>query len=295
MSTRKATPGTRENDYGSRPQPNGNGAAPSAEQVAMAEALAHEQGIADEATAIRGEETLLTPKLFMELWPLLKRPIPQAFIKTVGVVTGKPYDSTGIRSVQVQIDRMNNVLTPMWWHDEPEYSEGGKLCKVTVSVDVEGAGVRCTSYGGVDRGSTLGNVYKGSYTNAAKRAFAAVGPGHEVYIGATDLDPDVHEKAAEQQARTDQPAGDSPLAGVDPAELEARADAFACAKEIIAQGIWNTQRLKAEMVSAKAADTSTVGKGIASIPFAELEALHSKMVNLLPPVTDEPAAGGEKP
>ena len=176
---------------------------------ALTEALTHEQGIADEAAEIRGDAKELTPALFMELWPLLKRPIPAAFIQTVGKTQGKPYESTGIRSVQVQVDRMNNVLTPMWWWDHASYEEGGKLAFVTVMVGNRKPGetpdeilaVRRSS-GGVDRGSTIGNVHKGSYTNAAKLAFARLGIGHEVYVGATDLDPDVDADLASQ---TDQP------------------------------------------------------------------------------------------
>lgn len=172
------------------------------------QAVAHEQAIAEEAATIRGDATELTPELFLKLWPLLKRPIPQGFIQTVGKTEGKPYPSTGVRSIQVQIDRMNNVLTPLWWWDEVTYEEEGKLANVTVYVGAPSQGlilVERSSRGGVQRGSGIGNLYKGSYTNAAKRAFAAIGPGHEVYLGATDLDPDVDEDAA-QQAATPQTA-----------------------------------------------------------------------------------------
>jgi hypothetical protein len=53
----------------------------------------------------------------------------------------------------------------------------------------------------VNRGSTQGNLRKGSFTNAAKQALARIGPAHEVYIGVTDHDPDVDEEAAKQQSR----------------------------------------------------------------------------------------------
>lgn len=167
----------------------------------IAEAIAYEEAIAAEATEIRGDETDLTPALFLKLWPLLKRPIPAGFIQTVGKVQGKPYESTGIRSVQVQIDRMNNVLTPLGWTSEVEYEQDGKLARVTIGIGRHGnALAHATSYGGVDRGSGVGNIYKGSYTNAAKIAFARLGPGHEVYLGAADLDPDTNEDAAKQAA-----------------------------------------------------------------------------------------------
>lgn len=173
----------------------------------LAEAIAHEDAIADEATAIREEATTIDAALFLKLWPLLRRPIPAGFITTTGVVKGKPYPSTGVKSMQVLIDRMNNVLTPLWWWYEVEYfgagSDAGTLAEVTVYVG-ERAGkpfilTQATSRGGVNQASTLGNRYKGSETNAAKRAFAQIGPGHEVYLGATDLDPDVSTDAAKAQ------------------------------------------------------------------------------------------------
>jgi hypothetical protein len=176
-----------------------------------------EAGIAEEATKLREGKDSLTPELFMQLYPLLTRPIPSAYIQTIGSTTGKPYESTGIRSVQVQIDRMNNVLTPLWWHDEVEYSEDGKLAKVTVIIadnqQAQPLVVR-SSRGGVGQGSGLGNIFKGSYTNAAKLAFARLGPGHEVYLGAADLDPDVNQEVAEQT-----PAGNGKAKS---AESEAR-------------------------------------------------------------------------
>lgn len=174
-------------------------------QQALAEALEHEQTIADEAAAIRNGAATLTPDLLVRLLPLLRRPIPDGFITHIGVVKGKPYESTGIKSVQVQIDRMDNVLTPLAWNHDVVYTEGGKLAQVIVRV-LDGTGKALfsrESWGGVNQASTTGNLYKGSYTNAAKRAFAMVGPGHEVYLGATDLDPDVSEDAAKAQ---EQPA-----------------------------------------------------------------------------------------
>lgn len=178
-------------------------AQPTPEEVALAAAVASEQLLADEAAEVRGDALWITPELFAKLLPLLRRPIPAGFIKTIGVVTGKPYESTGIRSVQVQIDRMDNVLTPLGWREKVEYLEGGKLCEVTVQVigDRDEVLAERTSMGGVDRASTIGNLYKGSYTNAAKVAFARIGPGHEVYVGATDLDPDVSEAAAKEQGK----------------------------------------------------------------------------------------------
>jgi hypothetical protein len=188
---------------------------PTAEGNDRATALAFEQTVAEEAAQIRGQAVGLDRELFLKLWPLLRRPIPTGYIQSIGAVTGKPYASTGITSVQVQMDRMDNVLTPLGWEVSDDYLEEGKVAIVTVRVlDREGDTLfERSSRGGVDRASTSGNLYKGSFTNAAKLAFARVGPGHEVYVGATDLDPDVHEGAAKAQASasTSQGAGAPPL------------------------------------------------------------------------------------
>lgn len=183
-----------------------------------AAAVVSEIALAARAAEIRGDATTLTPELFVKLLPLLREPIPAGFIQTLGVVKGKPYESTGIRSVQVQIDRMDNVLTPMWWRETVDYEQDGKLAKVTVEVGMPDTPLFSrSSHGGVNQASTTGNLYKGSYTNAAKVAFARVGPGHEVYVGMVDLDPDVHEPSAQQQAR--EPRRDA-AALVDPSSAE---------------------------------------------------------------------------
>lgn len=193
----------------------GNGAAPAAELSDLEQAIAYEQQIATEAATIRAAHTgQLDHDLFLQLWPLLKRPIPQAFIVSTGISTGKPYESTGVKSLQVLIERMDNVLTPLWWWYDVAYVGGdgfdgrlpheGKLAEATVYVgrnrDPETAILKKVSRGGINQASTIGNLYKGTETNAAKRAFAQVGPGHEVYLGATDLDPDVNEEVADAQA-----------------------------------------------------------------------------------------------
>jgi len=169
------------------------------------EAMEAEAAIAEEAATIRADSTELTPKLFMRLRSLLLKPIPQAFVVATSAGTGKPYASTGVKSVHVQIARMDAVLTPAWWWEEVEYLDDGKLVEVTVYVgsDRSRPMFSRSSRGGVDRASTLGNLHKGSRTNAAKWAFAAVGPGHHIYVGAADLDPDTDEAAAKQQAKTD--------------------------------------------------------------------------------------------
>lgn len=185
----------------------------------LAQALVQEQRIADEAAEIRGDQVGMTPELFVKLRSLLRTPFHDGLITSLGVCDGKPYASTGLRSVQVQHDRMNNVLTEVGWNELIEYHEEGKLAQVIVRVvDLDGNVIFAReSWGGVNRGSTLGNLRKGSYTNAAKVAFARIGPGREVYIGATGFDPDVDESAAKEQVKSPRaetpgkPAEETPL------------------------------------------------------------------------------------
>lgn len=212
------------------------------EKAAFEQARAYETAIATRAAECRGEATELDRKLFLDLHEILCEPIPDGYIKYVPrLEKGKPYESTGIRSVQVQIDRMNNVFTPLWWWCERHYSEGGKTCRVDVYVGNRGkemklpgipmaktSGEPCqaveysmgvtdevlahvTGYGGVDRGSTIGNVLKGSFTNAAKITFALLGCGHEIYVGDVDLEPDVNPDAAvsAEEAEAGEPIGEA--------------------------------------------------------------------------------------
>lgn len=178
-------------------------AAPVPPGATVEEAKAYEAAIAEEAQRIRGNMHQVTVAKFGQLWPLLTKPIPPGFIEQVGIVKGKPYESTGVSSMHVLIARMDNVLGPLSWSWSTDYAEDGMVCKVTVRV---GDFLERSSWGGVDRGSTKGNVYKGSETNAAKRAFAAIGPGREIYMGTPDLDPDTHKGVAEAQEAPDSEA-----------------------------------------------------------------------------------------
>jgi hypothetical protein len=170
----------------------------------LQKAIAFEAELGERARTIREEHGRpMDRSLFLKLWPLLREPIPAGFVTITPAVKGKPYESTGIRSVQVCIDRMDAVLTPLWWAATEDYENGGKLCRVSVRVfdaHSETLLVR-SSYGGMDHASTEGNLRKGSFTNAAKRAFGMVGPGHEIYLGAFDGDPDTDISAAEEQGK----------------------------------------------------------------------------------------------
>lgn len=192
-----------------RNQPRSNGGAPVKVEVTteqLAAAAEHEEQILTEANEIwaahDGEE--ITPRLWRQLRPLLRRPIPDGYISEVTEGKGKPYPSKGIKSLQVQIDRLDNVLGEGNWDWSTTYlNDAGTLAEVEVWVvgGETGKLFARKARGGVDRGSTVGNTHKGTETNAAKLAFARLGVGHEVYIGLTDLDPDVSEEAAEAQAQ----------------------------------------------------------------------------------------------
>ncbi len=160
-----------------------------------------EAAIAVEAAELRRESTELTIELWTRLRPLLLKPFHRAFIVALSAGEGKPYASEGIRSVHVQQHRMDGVLTPFWWREVVAYEEGARVCRVVVEVGPKDAPIFSReSRGGVERAQGLGNHYKGSYTNSAKLAFAKVGPGQHVYMGAADLDPDTDADAAKNQA-----------------------------------------------------------------------------------------------
>jgi hypothetical protein len=193
---------------------NGNG---QPDHDALQQAIEYEQDIANKAREIwlsarEQEASAEIGHVFPLLRLLLRKPIPPAYVQHVDAVTGKPYESTGVKSVQVQMDRLDNVLGPENWGYERAFHDDGKLCEVVawVGESRELALFVRDSFGGVDRASTRGNLFKGSFTNAAKPAFARLGPGWEVYVGAADFDPDTDESAAEQQAKTDAPLHKDP-------------------------------------------------------------------------------------
>lgn len=257
-------------------------------------AMEYEQAIADEAAKIRadhygGKDAAfggMDAALFVKLWPLLRRPIPAGFITTTPKVKGKPYESTGIRSVQVCTDRMDAVLTPLAWTIEDEYENNGKLCRVTVTVlSAKGEGlVRRSSYGGMDHASTGGNLMKGSFTNAAKRAFGLIGVGHEVYLGAADGDPDTDESAAAEQGKaanrerrtTKAPQNTPPAPSVPPdhalAELLAKDDDLSALRKRADDGM--------KIVGAKA------GQRLRELQAAKTEADLVSLINRIDATLD---------
>lgn len=170
--------------------------------------------IADSAADVRAQHDYngtLTVALLNALFSLLNEPVDPKYIETTRPTKGKPYESTGIRSVQVQIDRLNEVLGPAHWRVLTHYQDGGALCRTVLVVgndlrwcrlDERGELVPWTEsgvadvlavrdgWGGHSRGSNRGDLYKGSETNALKRTIARLGPGGHVYR--LDFDDDVN-------------------------------------------------------------------------------------------------------
>lgn len=170
-------------------------------------AAKYEDEIREQADEIReqaGFDGVMTAPLFLELLPLLRKPLHAGHVIHTTAGKGKPYESNGAKSVQVPIDRCNNVLTPLCWRYVETYDSGGQLCNVSVRVMTAHEGdvlVERSSWGGVNQAQQKGNLYKGSFTNAAKLAFARLGPGREIYSGLLDFDPDTNAGVAAAQTR----------------------------------------------------------------------------------------------
>lgn len=191
-----------------------------------------EPSLRDQADAIRkehgydGDEGGIGLPMLQALEPLLAYPLDPRYIERTEPTKGKPYASTGVRSVQVQVDRMNEVLGAAHWRVLYRYEQAGQLCKAVVVVgndlqyarlDDRGDLVPFTladradqgpdgtvmsmtfkaeilaireGWGGHSRGSAPADVFKGSETNALKRVLARLGPGADVYR--LDFDDDVN-------------------------------------------------------------------------------------------------------
>lgn len=172
---------------------------------------------------------ILTKPQLRKLYPLLSEPVPQHYVEFTPKTEGKPYDSTGLRSVQVQIDRLNDVVGPSCWRSLIHYTQGGMVARahVVLGNDLERASLdengelmvartsprglikgpeadvvaHVEGYGGHKRGSAPGDIYKGSETNALKRVIARLGPGREVYTLDADDDIQLSTQGEYQQPR----------------------------------------------------------------------------------------------
>lgn len=196
------------------PQPDVQAGIATLEQ--QREAQEHEHAIRVEAEAIRLEgdyEGRLTPGMFARLESLLSRPTPAVYVehtpveyKEDGKPKGLPFATTGIKSIQFQIDRMNAVLGLMGWRSLLHYTQGGVLVKAVVVVgndlhlcslakdtgelewwkEVGGEMKLATiittreGWGGFQM-RTIGDTHKAGETNTLKRVLARMGPGNDVF------------------------------------------------------------------------------------------------------------------
>jgi hypothetical protein len=199
-------------DDTSDPQPEGGTTEPlEAAQLSTARAVHQEaldgaelfSQIATDADAIRKKAKYagrLTAKVLVALGEVLRRPTPGKYVQHIPRQPGKPYDSTGLTSSQYQICYMNAAFGRAHWRMLRHYptQRAGFLCKVVVivgnnlvsaSLDADGelivnkADVLALSeeWGSVTYAAAPGDAYKGSATNASKRALAAFGPGSDVF------------------------------------------------------------------------------------------------------------------
>lgn len=156
---------------------------------------------AQQVRAANDYQGTLTAKMLVELAPVMHERTPQRYVKHIPAVNpGKPYPSTGLNSAQFQIDMMNAGYGRAHWRALRHYppASEGFMCKVVViagnnlvaaSLDPAGELVRgdadilavSEEWGAVKNATTPADAYKGSATNAIKRALAAFGPGGDVY------------------------------------------------------------------------------------------------------------------
>lgn len=154
-----------------------------------------------EAAEIRvrhGYRGKLTNALLLDLEALLNTPIPEGYLLHSAPTEGKPYHSTGLKSIQVQVDIANAVLGSAHWRLLTHYKTEhvchawviignnllpAKLIANGEEVEPNGADILTTrdGWGGVKRSNHEGDGRKGAQTNASKRALAQAGPGSNVY------------------------------------------------------------------------------------------------------------------
>lgn len=208
----------------------------------LAEHDARDADRADRAAAIFTDARYsgtLTAGMLRKLTPLLREPIsPRDIVTTGPAEKGKPIVTTGIRSVQVQVDRLTEVLGGAHFRLIPHHTADGTRCRMHVVIgndlqwcrldrsDANGSLVPYTvlegttvvresdilvhadGWGGHNRGTAPGDVWKGSETNAGKRVIARVGPGAHVY--ALDFEDDPHDTSKPPRERSQQQRQPSP-------------------------------------------------------------------------------------
>jgi hypothetical protein len=196
-----------------------------------------------EAESEAPPEAILTAELFAQLEPFLAAPTPAVFIEFTpmaternerGYLMGLAYDTLGLKSVQFQYDRMNNVLGSNHWRPLLHYAQGGILTKAVVVIgnhldrcrlDAEGQLVTWRVLGPLDHDkvepvleyaevlavregwggfkmNAVGDTFKAGETNTLKRVLARFGPGNDVMRVDYDSDSLAAALGQEQESST---------------------------------------------------------------------------------------------
>ena len=133
----------------------------------------------------------------------------------------------------------------------------------TISADLAG-GITVSGTTWVNQGtiqSKAGGTFnlQGSFTNAAKLAFARIGPAHEVYTQAIDYDPDVNDLAANDQAAGQ--ALTAPAEDNDHQRIRKLLDLF----DISQSWKVDQNKVRAMLTAAGCPDTDVIEKAIAGL------------------------------
>jgi hypothetical protein len=124
---------------------------------------------------------------------------PDALITTEPPTEGKPYQSTGLNSLQPQIDVMHAIFGPSHWRLlERELEDGVLDLELVIGNSLDRAGhgdqreadvlARHRMRGSHTRGRSHGDRYKGALTNGAKRLLAMAGACADVWRFGSDPD-----------------------------------------------------------------------------------------------------------
>jgi hypothetical protein len=190
---------------------------PPAHAFQRAEEIKREHGYHDPDSASYGR---LNPAMVTRLARLAQTiATPEALITTEPPTEGKPYTSTGLSSLQPQIDVMHAIFGPPHWRlREREIEDGVLDLELVIGNDLDAppqidppAGapretpaqvlLRHRMRGSHTRGRSQGDRYKGALTNGAKRLLAMSGACADVWRFGPDPDEAHNAPAGAQRDR----------------------------------------------------------------------------------------------
>jgi hypothetical protein len=170
---------------------------PPADAFARAEEVRERHGYYDPDSPSGGR---LTPAMVTQLARIAQTiATPDALITTEPPTEGKPYTSTGLSSLQPQIDVMHAVFGPPHWRlRERELDDGVLDLELVIGNDLDRPDepgnrqadvlLRHRMRGSHTRGRSHGDRYKGALTNGAKRLLAMAGACADVWRFGPDPD-----------------------------------------------------------------------------------------------------------